>query len=116
MMMRKALAVCLLGDVVLTERDIDLRREYPDAAVTMTWPIEPYPIPCRCLYSRNVDNLFMAGRDRRRYYGLMAEMHRNKSAQTASRSRESIHMMPCRVLSKANCRSSVRMGAGMMRS
>ena len=80
----------LLGDVVLTERDIDLRREYPDAAVTMTWPIDlhsasrsnaeafgglafrassrhkkidPYPIPYRCFYSRNVDNLFMAGRD-----------------------------------------------------
>ena len=25
--------------------------------------IHPYPIPYRCLYSRNVDNLFMAGRD-----------------------------------------------------
>ena len=80
----------LLGDVVLTEQDIDLRRDYPDAAVTMTWPIDlhkarranaeafggqafrasskhkkfdPYPIPYRCFYSRNVDNLFMAGRD-----------------------------------------------------
>lgn len=25
--------------------------------------IHPYPIPYRCLYSRNVDNLFMAGRN-----------------------------------------------------
>ena len=25
--------------------------------------IYPYPVPYRCLYSRNVDNLFMAGRD-----------------------------------------------------
>ncbi|MDD6100035.1 MAG: FAD-dependent oxidoreductase, partial [bacterium] len=25
--------------------------------------IYPYPIPYRCLYSRNVNNLFMAGRD-----------------------------------------------------
>ena len=25
--------------------------------------IAPYPIPYRCLYSRNIDNLFMAGRD-----------------------------------------------------
>ena len=24
--------------------------------------IYPYPIPLRCLYSRNIDNLFMAGR------------------------------------------------------
>ena len=24
---------------------------------------ESYPIPYRCLYSRNIDNLFMAGRD-----------------------------------------------------
>ena len=24
---------------------------------------EPYPIPYRCLYSRNIDNLFMSGRD-----------------------------------------------------
>jgi hypothetical protein len=24
---------------------------------------EPYPIPYRCLYSRNVENLFMAGRN-----------------------------------------------------
>ena len=80
----------LLGDVVLTEQDIDQNREFEDAAVTMTWPIDlhyakksnadefgglafratskhkkidPYPIPYRCFYSRNVDNLFMAGRD-----------------------------------------------------
>ena len=26
-------------------------------------PIKPYPIPYRCFYSRNVPNLFMAGRD-----------------------------------------------------
>jgi hypothetical protein len=25
--------------------------------------IHPYPIPYRCFYSRNVDNLFMAGRN-----------------------------------------------------
>jgi hypothetical protein len=25
--------------------------------------IEPYAVPYRCLYSRNIDNLFMAGRN-----------------------------------------------------
>jgi len=77
----------LLGDVILCQQDIVGRREFPDASVTTTWTIdlhypkaaacaceafrsearhleiEPYPIPYRCLYSRNVGNLFMAGRD-----------------------------------------------------
>jgi len=78
----------LLGDVILEQQDLDEARPYPDAAVTATWPIdlhyprdtgvegedpfrshaqfrrfEPYPIPYRCLYSRNVGNLFMAGRN-----------------------------------------------------
>ena len=64
------------------------RREFPDACVTTTWTIDlhypvgsehfpgqefrsraahlkiqPYAIPYRCLYSRNVENLFMAGRN-----------------------------------------------------
>ena len=80
----------LLGDVILQQQDIEEQREFPDASVTTTWPIdlhrprhdqveqfpgeefrarsphteiEPYAIPYRCLYSRNVDNLFMAGRN-----------------------------------------------------
>ena len=80
----------LLGDVVVTENDIDGGVTWPDAAVTVTWPIDlhyvspqnqqrfpgkefraishhkkidPYTLPYRCLYSRNVENLFMAGRD-----------------------------------------------------
>ncbi|MBI3944410.1 MAG: FAD-dependent oxidoreductase [Armatimonadetes bacterium] len=80
----------LLGDVVLCQQDIQEQRPFPDACVTATWsidlhyphpknseqfpglefrsiartvPIQPYPIPYRCLYSRNVDNLMMAGRD-----------------------------------------------------
>ncbi len=76
----------LLGDVILQQQDIVGRREFPDACVTTTWTIdlhypkepacaceafrsearhlriEPYAIPYRCLYSRNIDNLFMAGR------------------------------------------------------
>lgn len=80
----------LLGDVILCQQDVQERREYPDASVTTTWgidlhypapentkhfpgqefrsiakivPVKPYAIPYRCLYSRNVRNLFMAGRD-----------------------------------------------------
>ncbi len=80
----------LLGDVILQQQDIVEQREFPDASVTTTWTIDlhyptdaqvkhfpgkefrsraehvriaPYPIPYRCFYSRNVDNLFMAGRN-----------------------------------------------------
>ncbi len=73
----------LLGDYVLTENDIKRARQFPDAVATGSWSIdlhyprkglpfrsyadqqrvEPYPIPFRCLYSRNVENLMMAGRD-----------------------------------------------------
>jgi len=80
----------LLGDVILQQQDIEGKRAFPDACVTTTWsidlhypapenarqfpgesframceqkPIDPYPIPYRCLYSRNVPNLMMAGRD-----------------------------------------------------
>ena len=80
----------LLGDHVLTENDLVNEVEYPDASFTTTWSIDlhypdpkntehfpggefksicvhgavnPYAVPYRCLYSRNVENLFMAGRD-----------------------------------------------------
>ncbi|UUO04519.1 FAD-dependent oxidoreductase [Blastopirellula sp. J2-11] len=77
----------LLGDIILRQQDIVEQKEFPDACVTTTWTIdlhyplkpicaceafqseahhlqiEPYPIPYRCLYSRNIDNLFMAGRN-----------------------------------------------------
>ena len=80
----------LLGDVVLREQDLLEGVKYDDASVTTTWSIDlhypetqnaknfpgqeframntsvgirPYAIPYRCFYSRNVDNLFMAGRD-----------------------------------------------------
>jgi len=80
----------LLGDVILQEQDLLQQRPYPDACVTTTWGIdlhyphpenarhfpgeefrsvarttriEPYAIPFRCLYSRNVANLMMAGRN-----------------------------------------------------
>lgn len=78
----------LMGDVVLKEQDLLDRTPYEDATFTTTWDvdlhfpkaiegmeeepflsyadmqkIEPYPVPYRCLYSRNIDNLFMAGRN-----------------------------------------------------
>jgi len=80
----------LLGDLVLSETDLMNEVRYPDGTCLTTWSIdlhypllksttkfagEPYkaksvgkrikgyPIPYRCLYSRNVPNLFMAGCD-----------------------------------------------------
>lgn len=94
----------IVGDLVLTQQDIEEGRVHPDGCVTATWyfdmhfphpdnsrafpgaefrsvafddpawerlrgdvpgayrPIAPYPIPFRCLYARDVANLFVAGR------------------------------------------------------
>jgi hypothetical protein len=84
----------LLGDVILTEEDVNDLKTFSDACVASTWSIdlhyprkefipEKYPedpfisvaefrhhvdrtngyaVPYRCFYSRNVPNLFMAGR------------------------------------------------------
>ncbi len=72
----------LLGDVVLTENDVREKTVFPDAVATGTWSIDlhekaggpdyltvcrqplfgRYFIPFRSLYSRNVENLMMAGR------------------------------------------------------
>lgn len=80
----------LKGDYLLTERDMTEYRVADDASFAATWSIDlhfpdpensadfpgnefiastahvliyPYPVPYRCLYSRNIDNLFMAGRN-----------------------------------------------------
>jgi hypothetical protein len=81
----------LLGDIILNQDDIVNGKVYPDGCVPATWSIDlhlphpsydkgfegdeflskayythyakPYWIPYRCLYSRNIQNLFMAGRD-----------------------------------------------------
>ena len=80
----------LTGDLVLREQDVTNAVNYQDASVPTSWtidlhypdpqntkffpgeeflsiakhkPIYPYPIPYRCLYSRNINNLFMAGRN-----------------------------------------------------
>jgi len=78
----------ILGDVILREQDILNGIIYPDRSFTTTWgidlhypkeiegfteepflsvakstKIEPYAVPYRCLYSGNIENLFMAGRN-----------------------------------------------------
>ncbi len=80
----------LLGDYILKQDDLTRYVTHEDASFTTSWSIDihrpdpenserfpgrefkattdhtviyPYPVPYRCLYSRNVQNLFMAGRD-----------------------------------------------------
>lgn len=80
----------LLGDYVLKEDDLVRHMTHEDASFAATWSIDlhepdpantanfpgneykattrhtviyPTAVPYRCLYSRNVDNLFMAGRN-----------------------------------------------------
>jgi hypothetical protein len=74
----------LLGDHILTQQDL-MQGSFPDAVAIGGWPMdahppegfdrpdlppnttvrppEVYPIPLRSLYSRNIANLFMAGRN-----------------------------------------------------
>lgn len=75
------------GDVLLTQNDIANQTDFPDIAAYGGWPIDdhnpmgmrnnrldgpkshmieapsPYGIPYRCFYSRNIENLFFAGRN-----------------------------------------------------
>lgn len=80
----------LMGDYILKEDDLVKSVFHEDGTAATTWtidlhfpdpanthhfpnrefksiakhtPIYPYPIPYRCLYSRNIGNLFMAGRN-----------------------------------------------------
>ena len=80
----------LMGDYILKQDDIDKHVFHEDAAFTASWSLDlhfpdpknsrnfpgaefkaatehvqicPYAVPYRCLYSRNIRNLFMAGRD-----------------------------------------------------
>ncbi|TVQ26713.1 MAG: FAD-dependent oxidoreductase, partial [Spirochaetaceae bacterium] len=75
----------LIGDHVLTEQDVREATEFPDAVSYGGWTVDLhhprgifsgsdgpfeynagtalYTIPYRCLYSRNVANLFLAGRN-----------------------------------------------------
>ena len=79
----------LMGDVILKEQDLVDDVQYEDGTFTTTWGMDlhypkfepgmegeepfrttcatvrhkPYAVPYRCLYSRNIGNLMMAGRD-----------------------------------------------------
>ena len=80
----------LLGDIILNQNDVQNQVRYNDASFTTTWSLDlhfpdplnskyfpgeefysyciqpkisPYHVAYRCLYSRNIDNLFMAGRN-----------------------------------------------------
>ena len=77
------------GDIVLTENDIEQQIPYDDGTACLTWDIDihfpdpknmklfdepfrscaihrgigkPYPVPYRCLYSKDISNLFLGGR------------------------------------------------------
>ena len=80
----------IMGDIILNQNDVQNQVKYDDASFTTTWSLDlhfpdplnskyfpgeefysfciqpkisPYHVPYRCLYSRNIDNLFMAGRN-----------------------------------------------------
>jgi hypothetical protein len=79
----------VVGDFIMTQNDIEGEAIEPDATASMTWSIDlhfpdpehlakfaepfrscayhrnlmqPYPVPFRCLYARDVENLFLGGR------------------------------------------------------
>lgn len=72
-----------VGDYIMTQKDLEDPTEYDDAVAYGGWPCDvhnpegfwakekwlnylylpkPYPIPYRCYYSKNISNLFVAGR------------------------------------------------------
>ncbi len=84
---RESYRVC--GDLILTQNDIEQKIPYDDATGSITWSIDlhfpdpenrrifgeafqscayhrgigqPYPVPYRCLYARDAENLFLGGR------------------------------------------------------
>ena len=79
----------VVGDMVLTQNDVENHIPYPDATASMSWNIdlhvpdpehldkfkepfrscayhrqisEPYQVPLRCLYAKGIKNLFLGGR------------------------------------------------------
>ncbi len=79
----------VVGDYILTQNDIEKHVIHPDATGSITWNLDlhfpdpaharkfaepfrscayhrnlvrPYPVPYRCLYAKDVRNLFLAGR------------------------------------------------------
>lgn len=54
--------------------DPNFEREKASGTIGCYTPIEPYPIPYRCFYSKDVCNLFMAGKDISCTYVAMASV------------------------------------------
>lgn len=82
----------LMSDLIITQHDLDNQTDYPDGCVAIDWGVDIhiadpvnskffsgeefraialhqgketspiFHVPYRCLYSRNISNLFMAGR------------------------------------------------------
>lgn len=79
----------VIGDYILTQNDLEGQKSLTDKTAAITWDIDlhfpdpdnvakfgepfrscayhrgfgaPYPVPYRCLYARDCDNLFLAGR------------------------------------------------------
>ena len=73
-----------IGDYILTENDVENKVNFPDSVAMGGWPMDihaplgiydslpasnfvpvtgTYNIPFRCLYSKDIDNLMMAGRN-----------------------------------------------------
>lgn len=74
----------MVGEYMVNERDVSSERQYEDTVAYGGWPLDdhhpdgfyhrgqantnfktpsPYPLPYRTLYSKNVENLFFAGRN-----------------------------------------------------
>lgn len=75
----------IVGDYIMTQRDVQIPQEYADGVAYGGWSLDdhppagmddtslkparqvplkgPYPIPLRSLYSKDFDNLWMAGRN-----------------------------------------------------
>ncbi len=75
----------ITGDLIMTQHDVQVSKDFPDRVGYGGWPLDdhptagmddlsikpnrsihlnaPYSIPLRCLYSKSIDNLWMAGRD-----------------------------------------------------
>ena len=85
----------MVGEYIMTERDISENRVFDDEVAFGGWPLDdhfpggffhrgapntsyevkpPYSIPYRCLYSKNVENLFFAGRNVSMTHTAMSSM------------------------------------------
>lgn len=85
----------MVGEYIITQTDISEGKRYPDTIAYGGWPLDdhfpagyfhkgypntdfvtpaPYPLPYRALYSKNVENLFFAGRNISMTHGAMSSI------------------------------------------